>query len=140
MLAALRFKCDVLWAQLDALHFAYVEPGLIPPGAFVPERTMMDRFVVSDASVLAFAPHIVFRFDEVRQRWIILAPERLMLPDEQAVEILQLVDGKTGVGSHRRRAGRPLHPGAARADRQGRHRHAAGPRRQGMSRRCPTRD
>ncbi len=31
---ALRFKCDVLWSQLDALHFAYVEPGLIPPGAF----------------------------------------------------------------------------------------------------------
>ena len=37
-LAALRFKCDVLWSQLDALHFAYVEPGLIPPGAFVPRE------------------------------------------------------------------------------------------------------
>jgi pyrroloquinoline-quinone synthase len=36
VLAALRFKCDVLWAQLDALHHAYVSPGLIPPGAFVP--------------------------------------------------------------------------------------------------------
>lgn len=35
-LAALRFKCDVLWSQLDALHYAYVEPGRIPPGAFVP--------------------------------------------------------------------------------------------------------
>jgi len=35
-LAALRFKCDVLWSQLDALHFAYVEPAIIPPGAFVP--------------------------------------------------------------------------------------------------------
>jgi pyrroloquinoline-quinone synthase len=35
--AALRFKTDVLWAQLDALHHAYVTPGLIPPGAFVPE-------------------------------------------------------------------------------------------------------
>jgi pyrroloquinoline-quinone synthase len=34
---ALLFKCDVLWAQLDALHHAYVEPGHIPPGAFVPE-------------------------------------------------------------------------------------------------------
>jgi pyrroloquinoline-quinone synthase len=32
----LRFKCDVLWAQLDALYFSYVEPGLAPPGAFVP--------------------------------------------------------------------------------------------------------
>lgn len=37
VLDALRFKCDVLWAQLDALYFAYVEPGLIPPGAFQPD-------------------------------------------------------------------------------------------------------
>jgi pyrroloquinoline-quinone synthase len=37
VLAALRFKCDVLWSQLDALHFAYVAPGFIPPGAFVPD-------------------------------------------------------------------------------------------------------
>jgi pyrroloquinoline-quinone synthase len=34
---AVRFKCNVLWAQLDALHHAYVDPGLIPPGAFAPE-------------------------------------------------------------------------------------------------------
>jgi pyrroloquinoline-quinone synthase len=37
VLAALRFKCDVLWSQLDALYLAYVDPGLIPPGAFVPK-------------------------------------------------------------------------------------------------------
>lgn len=36
VLNALTFKCDVLWAQLDALHFAYVEPGLIAPGAWRP--------------------------------------------------------------------------------------------------------
>ena len=36
VLAALRFKCDVLWSQLDALHYAYVEPGRVPPGAFMP--------------------------------------------------------------------------------------------------------
>lgn len=35
--AALVFKTEVLWAQLDALHHAYVEPGHIPPGAFVPQ-------------------------------------------------------------------------------------------------------
>ena len=33
---ALEFKTDVLWAQLDALWSAYVEPGRIPPGAWVP--------------------------------------------------------------------------------------------------------
>jgi len=36
-LAALRTKCDILWSQLDALYFAYVEPGFVPPGAFVPD-------------------------------------------------------------------------------------------------------
>ena len=34
---AVRFKCNVLWAQLDALHHAYVVPGWIPPGAFHPD-------------------------------------------------------------------------------------------------------
>ncbi len=37
VLAALRFKCDVLWCQLDGLYLAYVAPGMIPPGAFSPE-------------------------------------------------------------------------------------------------------
>jgi len=38
-LDALVFKCNVLWAQLDALYHAYVEPGHIPPGAWRPEMT-----------------------------------------------------------------------------------------------------
>lgn len=37
-LSALRAKCDILWAMLDALYFAYVEPGWPPPGAFRPTR------------------------------------------------------------------------------------------------------
>jgi pyrroloquinoline-quinone synthase len=35
-LGALRAKCNILWAQLDAIYFAYVSPGWPPPGAFVP--------------------------------------------------------------------------------------------------------
>jgi coenzyme PQQ biosynthesis protein C len=38
VLKALEFKCDVLWAMLDALHHAYVTPGHIAPGAFVPQE------------------------------------------------------------------------------------------------------
>jgi pyrroloquinoline-quinone synthase len=34
---ALEWKCGMLWAQLDALHHAYVEPGVVPPGCFRPE-------------------------------------------------------------------------------------------------------
>ncbi len=37
VLAALEFKCDVLWAMLDALYSAYVMPKQVPPGAFVPK-------------------------------------------------------------------------------------------------------
>jgi pyrroloquinoline-quinone synthase len=37
VIAALYFKCDVLWAQLDGLYYAYVAPGFIPPGAYDPE-------------------------------------------------------------------------------------------------------
>jgi coenzyme PQQ biosynthesis protein C len=37
VLAALEFKCDVLWSMLDALYHAYVNPRHLPPGAFVPQ-------------------------------------------------------------------------------------------------------
>jgi coenzyme PQQ biosynthesis protein C len=37
VLAALEFKCGVLWAMLDALHHAYVTPKHVAPGAFVPD-------------------------------------------------------------------------------------------------------
>jgi pyrroloquinoline-quinone synthase len=38
VLKALEFKCDVLWAMLDALHHAYVAPRHVPPGAFAPKE------------------------------------------------------------------------------------------------------
>jgi coenzyme PQQ biosynthesis protein C len=38
VLRALTFKCDVLWAMLDALYHAYVTPRHVPPGAFVPQE------------------------------------------------------------------------------------------------------
>jgi pyrroloquinoline-quinone synthase len=37
-MGALRAKCDILWAMLDAIYFAYVTPGWAPPGAFVPAK------------------------------------------------------------------------------------------------------
>ena len=58
---------------------------------------MSERASVAGDVVLRFAPHVRFRFDETRQAWVVLAPERLLLPDEQAVEILQLIDGERAV-------------------------------------------
>ncbi|MEP5031775.1 MAG: pyrroloquinoline quinone biosynthesis protein C, partial [Marinomonas sp.] len=39
--AALEFKTDVLWAQLDALSAAYVAPGRIPPGGWQPDTFLI---------------------------------------------------------------------------------------------------
>lgn len=33
VIGALKTKCNILWAQLDALYLAYVDPALPPPGA-----------------------------------------------------------------------------------------------------------
>ena len=52
---------------------------------------------IESSAVLCFAPHVRFRFDETRKAWVVLAPERLLLPDEQAVEILRLIDGERDV-------------------------------------------
>ena len=56
------------------------------------------RVMVAETSVLRLAPHVKFRHDETRGRWVVLAPERLLLPDEPAVEILKLLDGSRSVG------------------------------------------
>ena len=52
---------------------------------------------ITPASVPKLAPQIRLRFDEARQRWTLLAPERVLVPDEIAVEILQLCDGEATV-------------------------------------------
>jgi len=38
-----------------------------------------------------------FRFDQVREAWVLLGPERLFMPDEHAVEVLKLIDGARSV-------------------------------------------
>ena len=52
---------------------------------------------VSEASRPVLPRHAKLRFDETRQRWVILAPERVLAPDDVAVEVLQLCDGVRSV-------------------------------------------
>ena len=52
---------------------------------------------VSEASRPILPRHARLKFDETRQVWVILAPERVMAPDEIAVEVLQLCDGVRSV-------------------------------------------
>ena len=57
------------------------------------------RITVAEDTRPALPRHARLKFDETRQRWVILAPERVLAPDDIAVEILQLCDGRRSVGA-----------------------------------------
>jgi len=50
---------------------------------------------VSETSRPVLPRHAKLRFDETRKVWVILAPERVLAPDETAVEVLGLCDGRS---------------------------------------------
>lgn len=55
------------------------------------------RIDITEESRPVLARHAKLKFDEARQVWVILVPERVLAPDEIAVEILQLCDGVRSV-------------------------------------------
>ena len=58
---------------------------------------MSERVAIDENSVPRFQPHMKLRFDKRRDRWVVLAPERLFVPDEIALEILRRCDGVASV-------------------------------------------
>jgi len=58
-----------------------------------------ERRILEEASVPNFPRHVKFRFNEQRGQWVILAPEKVLVPDETAVEVLKLCDGKASVAT-----------------------------------------
>ncbi len=83
VLAALEFKCGVLWAMLDALYHAYVAPKQVPPGAFVPERHMNDQRAaqVPDSAHPRLPRGVRLTHNEAQGGWVLLAPERVFKAD-----------------------------------------------------------
>jgi pyrroloquinoline quinone biosynthesis protein D len=57
------------------------------------------HITVSETSRPILARHAKLKFDETRKVWVILAPERVLAPDETAVEVLQLCDGVRDVAA-----------------------------------------
>ena len=57
------------------------------------------RMTVSLESVPKLARGVKFRLDETRRRWVLLVPERVLAPDDVAVEVLQLCDGERSVAA-----------------------------------------
>jgi pyrroloquinoline quinone biosynthesis protein D len=60
---------------------------------------MSGRAEVRDESVPALARGVRLRFDQARNAWVLLAPERVLMPDEIAIEILKRCDGKATVST-----------------------------------------
>lgn len=53
------------------------------------------RLSVTEASRPVLPRHARLQFDKTRERWVILAPERVLAPDDIAVEVLHLCDGRS---------------------------------------------
>src|SRR5581483_3430562 len=55
------------------------------------------NITVSETSRPKLPRHTRLKFDETRQVWVILAPERVLAPDEIVVEVLHFCDGVRSV-------------------------------------------
>lgn len=49
------------------------------------------------SAIPRLARGVKLREDAARGRWVVLAPERMFVPDETALEVLKLVDGARNV-------------------------------------------
>lgn len=60
---------------------------------------MAERTVISAESVPRLPRGVRLTFDKARDRWTVLAPERLFVPDEIALEIIRRCDGEATVAA-----------------------------------------
>lgn len=51
------------------------------------------RLVLTASSNAKLARHVRLKHDTVHQKWILLAPEKILSPNDTALEALQLCDG-----------------------------------------------
>lgn len=58
---------------------------------------MSAHLTITETTVPALPRHVKLRHDEARDRWVMLAPERVLVPDETALEIVRLCDGAVSV-------------------------------------------
>ena len=58
---------------------------------------MTTTVTISEASVPLLPRGVKLRFDATRESWVVLAPERVFVPDQIALEILKRCDGQATV-------------------------------------------
>lgn len=62
-------------------------------------QTARTRLLIEGAMPLVLHPHVHLRFNELRQKWAVLAPEHVYWPDDISVAILQKLDGIRSVST-----------------------------------------
>ena len=60
---------------------------------------MSERTTISADSVPRLPPGVKLKFDKQRDNWVVLAPERLFVPDPIALEIIKRCDGEASVAA-----------------------------------------
>jgi pyrroloquinoline quinone biosynthesis protein D len=60
---------------------------------------MSERAQVNDQAAPALARGVKLRFDKAREAWVLLAPEKVLMPDQIAIEILKRCDGEATVAA-----------------------------------------
>ncbi|MEJ8475804.1 pyrroloquinoline quinone biosynthesis peptide chaperone PqqD [Roseibium algae] len=55
------------------------------------------RLQVTKDSCPFLPPHVHLRFDDLRSKWVVLAPEKVLWPDDISVDILNLCNGQATV-------------------------------------------
>jgi pyrroloquinoline quinone biosynthesis protein D len=60
---------------------------------------MSEDSFVGEGSVPRFPRGVRLQFNAQRQQWMVQAPERVFVPDEIALAVLQRVDGATSVAA-----------------------------------------
>jgi pyrroloquinoline quinone biosynthesis protein D len=53
----------------------------------------------AESAVPKFAAGVRLHYDKVRAAWILQAPERVIIPDETALEILRRCNGRASLGA-----------------------------------------
>ena len=61
------------------------------------ETSLSERFIVSAESIPKLPRHAKLRFDKARDKWIILAPERVFELAQGAYEVISRCDGDRSV-------------------------------------------
>ncbi len=60
---------------------------------------MSEKITISGESVPRLPRGVKLRFDKPRDKWVVLAPERLFVPDPIALEIIKRCDGEATVST-----------------------------------------